>query len=340
LKRALRAADSAHASLERKIENVSPRCTVQRPLGLFALACVASLLPAIGFAAEGLTLPKQSLVPGGVALVPIQSAADDPPKVTFDGTPVMVLRREADWLAVVGIPLSTRPGPVEIEVERRGARDADQAAGIELNIKPKQYVVQRLKVEPRMVDLSPEDLARTNRERPAIQAALATFTDEAPATLRLKQPVPGPRSSSYGLRRVFNGQPRNPHTGMDIAAPAGTPIAAPAAGRVVETGNFFFNGNTVLLDHGRGLVTMYCHLSAVSVKPGDVVQTGDLLGKVGATGRVTGPHLHWAISLNNTKVDPELFLPAEILARQEQTPEPPETTDATLEKQGTAITSP
>ncbi len=250
------------------------------------------------------TLPKQSLVPGGILIFPIEAPAELKPTVLYEGNRAMVVRTGDGWKAIVGIPLSATLGRNELLVQ------AGTAPGkrVEFEISSKEYQTQSLTVKPGQVDLSKKDLARVESEKLRLQAATNTFSSKPPATLILEQPVPGPRSSSYGLRRLFNGQSRNPHSGMDIAAPTGTPIKAPADGRVVEAGNFFFNGNSIYIDHGQGLITMYCHMSAIDVKVGDEVKTGDVVGKVGSTGRATGPHLHWGVALNHTYVDPALFL--------------------------------
>lgn len=274
--------------------------------GLAVLAAV--LLPcACAEAADAAAaLPETSRVPGGVVALPIEASADMPPVATLDGARVMVLRDGGRWLAVVGIPLDTPPGRREIVVGHGG-----QTERLGFDVAAKAYDVQKLTVAPGQVDLSKRDLERVEGEKQKIRGALRIFSDRPPAALRLLPPVPGRRSSSYGLRRFFNGQARNPHTGMDIAAPAGTPIAAAAAGTVADVGDYFFNGNTVIIDHGSGFVTMYCHLSRTDVKPGQSVAAGETIGAVGATGRVTGAHLHFGVTLNGTMVDPALFLPDE-----------------------------
>lgn len=252
---------------------------------------------------HALEMPNERRVPGGIALVEIPGGAEAP-VARFEGRRAAVVRREDRWIAVVGIPLSTLPGEHKVSVTTpEGLMEAPFRVG------EKNYRTQHLTIKnQRQVDPNPDDLKRISQESKRSDAALSRFTTETPLTLQLAAPVDGVRSDSYGSRRFFNGQPRKPHSGMDIAAAKGVPIRAPAAGEVVEAGDFFFNGNTLYIDHGHGLVTMYCHLDSVKVKVGDVVESGEQLGTVGATGRVTGPHLHWGVALNRTMVDPALFL--------------------------------
>jgi murein DD-endopeptidase MepM/ murein hydrolase activator NlpD len=260
------------------------------------MACLAAVAICAA-TAPATDLPHSESVPGGVRIIALRGS--DP--ATFNHHRVMVIRRDGKWLAVVGIPLDAATGTGTLEVQTDVAHT--------FPIGPKTYTVQRLSVAPSQVDLSPKDASRAAQERTRIHAAVATFSPAAPVRLALAQPVPGIRSSSFGLRRVFNGEARNPHTGMDIAAPTGTPILAAADGTVVDTGDYFFNGNTVIIDHGQGLLTVYCHLSAIGVQIGAAIQRGQQIGKVGMTGRVTGPHLHFAVVLNQEFVDPALFLP-------------------------------
>jgi len=249
--------------------------------------------------------PRAAAVPGGVARIGL-GAADPPPRAHIGKDRVLVVRDGDEWVALVGIALAAKPGTkLRVEVERAGGA----LERFDIDVGPKQYAAQHLKVPSGQVDLSAEDLARYERERVHLAAVLQTFTDAAPATLAMLQPVPGPRSGTFGLRRYFNGQPRSPHTGMDIAAPSGTPVIAANAGRVIDTGDYFFPGRTVILDHGQGLLSLYSHLSAIEAEVGDAVAAGAPIGKVGATGRVTGPHLHFSVYLNTVAVDPALFLP-------------------------------
>ncbi len=254
-------------------------------------------------------LPDAASVPGGVAIVELGTASAKP-AATFDGKPVMVLpqaQSEGAWIAVVGIALgadATQPQTLAVRKADGSTRE------LAFSLQSKAYAEQRLSVAPKHVELSAKDLARHERERVHLADVLRHFSSREPATQRLATPTAGPRSSSFGLRRVFNGQSRNPHTGMDIAAPTGTPVLCAAAGEVIDTGDYFFNGNTVIVDHGLGLITLYCHLSAIGTERGAMLDAGAPLGKVGATGRATGAHLHFSVYLNATPVDPALFLPA------------------------------
>ncbi len=214
--------------------------------------------------------------------------------------------RPGFWIAVVGIGLAADPQRRQTLSVLAGEGPAREIA---LALEPKRYAEQRLKVPRRHVELSPQDMARYEHERVHLADVSSRFTaSREPATLLLASPTEGPRSSSFGLRRIFNGEKRNPHSGMDIAAPVGTPVVAAAAGTVADAGDYFFNGNTVIVDHGQGFLTLYCHLSAIETSVGANVGAGVQIGRVGATGRVTGAHLHFSVYLNATPVDPALFL--------------------------------
>jgi murein DD-endopeptidase MepM/ murein hydrolase activator NlpD len=281
--------------------------TVGRSRATLAIYIAALICPLLALAprlATAMDLPRENSVPGGIKIIRLSVAGEAPPDVEADGHRVLVVQDGTAWVAVVGIPLAAPLGARLVTV--RGAAGPQE---IEFAVGEKRYASQSLQVAPRHVNLSPKDLARVNRERLRIDRALLHWSDLPPDTLRWPPPVPGVRSASFGMRRVFNGESRNPHSGMDIAAAAGTPVMLPVAGTVIDTGDYFFTGNTVLVDHGRGLISMYCHLSAIDVQPGQRIAAGTRIGAVGMTGRATGPHLHWALSLNRAFVDPELFLP-------------------------------
>ncbi|HNP65407.1 MAG TPA: peptidoglycan DD-metalloendopeptidase family protein [Woeseiaceae bacterium] len=239
--------------------------------------------------------------PGGVAMIELGSASLPPPRVTFNDKPLLVMAKDGHWVAVAGIPLDTEPGewPVLINGQEQSVTVAAHT-----------YREQRITVENEsFVTQSQEQLDRIFRERKIIDSVLGSFRDVPIDGVALAAPINGKRSPSFGYRRYFNDQPRSPHKGMDIAGKTGDPVIAPRAALVAATGDYFFNGNTVLLDHGQGFVTMYCHLSEISVEKGETVDVGDIIGAVGATGRVTGPHLHFGTYLNGTAVDPAIFLP-------------------------------
>ena len=280
-------------------------------LGWLAVPALGATGPTVALTQALQDTPGPTPVPGGMAHLPLGASTARPSVTLRDGSddvPVLVLGDTRGWTALVGIALATVPGPAFVSV-RRGT----DTQTLPFTVRPKQYQVQKLKVAPGHVNLSQDDQARTALERAHLVKVMATFSEPLPraseaGTLRMQAPVAGRRSSSFGLRRVFNGEARSPHSGMDIAAALGTPVLASMPGRVIDTGNYFFAGNAVWLDHGGGLMSMMGHLSAIDAKPGDLVQTGDRVGAVGATGRATGPHLHWGVLLNRCMVDPALFL--------------------------------
>jgi murein DD-endopeptidase MepM/ murein hydrolase activator NlpD len=266
---------------------------------LITLFCLTLPVQAEGFISRLLNQP----VPGGVAVVDLGTEAKAP-SATYHGKPLLVIREDGQrWIAIVGLPLTTKPGTEQIQTS--------DGRSLSFQVGSKHYVEQRITIKnQQQVNPNAANLKRIQRELAEQTRAYQQFSPRQPSNLLFDKPVKGPLSSPFGLRRFFNGEERNPHSGLDFAANQGTPIKAPAAGKVILTGDYFFNGKTVFVDHGQGLISMFCHLSQIGVKVDDELPRGGVLGKVGATGRATGPHLHWNVSLNDARVDPAIFIGA------------------------------
>lgn len=252
----------------------------------------------------GDTFPKNAPFPGGVVVKEVESSV--PPKAYMGKRQLMVLPSEKKerYLVVAGIGLNQKVDtPCTITLEE-GKEKRSYSIGLKEKAYQKQYITikDKRKVSPKKMDMK-----RINDESHRSRQALARFSPQKFRSLSMIRPVDVNISDDFGKRRFFNNKPRRPHSGVDMAAPVGTPIVAPLAGQVVEIGEFFFNGNVIFIDHGLGLVSMYCHMHKFDVKKGQILKQGEKIGEVGATGRVTGPHLHWGVSLNGAMVDPRLF---------------------------------
>lgn len=243
---------------------------------------------------------ETSALPGGIARIRLGSG-DRAPVARLGDSRVLVMRENAQWWAIVGVPLLAQPGSV-LTVDVEGASSAHIRVGT------KRYPEQHLTIPPERDDLSATQLEQFKRERERIAQLLRTFSDNSPSTIRLVSPARGRRTGSFGMRRIINGTPRAPHSGLDIAAPAGTRVVAAASGRTLDTGSYLFLGETIMLDHGEGLISLYGHLQRIDVRAGAAVRAGAPIGEVGATGRATGPHLHFAVYLNGVAVDPRILL--------------------------------
>ena len=271
-----------------------------------ALIVIAALCCASSFAIAKTPTDfiEQEAVPGGIALIELGPAEDALPEVTKDKRAIAVVERDGLAIAIVGIPLGTKAGKHSLDVKDGSGK----VRTVSYNVNAKQYEEQRLIIKnKRKVNPAPLDMERINKENIRLKVVKSSRAEKMIAR-KFVWPLKGIISSPFGLRRFYNDQPRRPHGGIDIAAETGTPIKAPADGVVIDTGDYFFNGNSVFIEHGLGLQTFYAHMSRIDVQIGDRVNAGDIIGAVGATGRVTGPHLHWSVGLNGTWVNPLLLL--------------------------------
>ena len=263
---------------------------------LISLVIVCAQLFCLSFSAY------PDIVPGGIAVIEIDAFAQ--PQAFYQNKRVMIIGEANAWRAIVGIDLNAKPGFHHIQI-----RTSQDSKVIQFNVVEKNYKSQHITIkDKRKVNPNKLDMVRINSEKETIETAKRNWSDVAINSIDLIMPVQGRQSSPFGLRRYFNEQARKPHSGIDIAAAEGTLIMAAGKGKIINTGDYFFNGRTVFIDHGQGMLTMYCHMNEIEVSEGETVNKSDIIGTVGQTGRVTGAHLHWSVILNQTMVDPSLFI--------------------------------
>jgi len=244
--------------------------------------------------------------PGEVVRLDIHSSIDlERLGVSVPWHPVIAFRTgPRDWRALVGIDLDVPPGEYEARLDGTTAGGEHVFGSQTIHVELKEFPTRNLRVAPRFVTPPPGAEARIERERLLLGRLFRVNAPEPRWTEPFVVPIAGAVVSGFGVRSVFNNEPRAPHGGADFASAEGTPVVAPDAGDVVLVQNLYFTGNTVVIDHGVGLQSLFAHLSRMEVHEGDVVTRGQIVGAVGATGRATGPHLHWSVRLNGARVDP------------------------------------
>ncbi len=266
-----------------------------------AAAGLTLVLGSAPAAAHSLRVEPPSVAVGGLVVVRTDAS---PSSGTFDGSRLRFFTVDGKSLALIGVDLDRSPGRYPIEIE---ARDGSRLRA-SLEVLPRHFAEERLTVPKSYVEPDPATLARIEREQ-RLMAALWDRTAAEPYWRgSFLPPADGSPGSVFGLRRFFNGEPRSPHAGVDFRAPEGTPVRASNRGRVVLARDLFFTGNTLVIDHGCGLFTLYVHLSELGVQRGAWVERGQEIGKVGMTGRATGPHLHFAVRLGEARIDPAALL--------------------------------
>ena len=283
-------------------------CRIGIAASAIAIGIAAALTPlraAVDEPSVRVSVAARSIQPGELVVLTVTLDVD-PASIAvrvFDRqTPAYKLRAGV-WQALVGIDLERKPGAYTAEVEARVGGAVLRRREM-LTVQRRSFPTRRLRVDPDFVNPSTQVLARIESETAFIRQISEDSVRERLWSAPFRRPVPDPSNSRFGTRSILNGEPRRPHGGTDFLSATGTPVQAPNAGRIAAARELFFTGNTVIIDHGMGVISLLAHLSSMDVHEGDAVSDGQVIGRVGATGRVTGPHLHWALTVAGARVDP------------------------------------